>query len=691
MNLEAFLMYRSSLEITDESDFSHYRESICHSDHFDSEGVEFNDHLFIYLMVLSNLMSGNQNPAQILRLPLRWLPDYVEYQGKFRSINPRTCMWDGEELFVLSKIHQASGSTSRFWRVFKVPRVITQSLQFFALLMPSKLDCFQSKDFMDYVETVTAEYRHAMSIIKCIYPYQKPQVFMFQTRKRCCYQHDNDGSMPVLITGSTGAWLTIKDLLNESSALDSIGFMSIMNWFLSLAILHYHEIIHRDVSDTNVVVFGPGVMCWLIDFLSAVPLKNCLAILENSPYSTFPDMATQSGRYDYKTDIFSVAICLFLYHASFMPRSRVNKGAALIEYTNKYFGSCDTERKQRYQQYFTELQQSHCKTSYVLLIRYIKGFIDPDRGHRPSLSDLFNDRDIAHNINRSIREIVASVYYQDWFSDYGVVRLRDTLDTLNHLPEDADVAVTSLLSMACFALHCHRLDQDIRTHQLKEIEYLMAKRTLHPVHRQLLWRYEGIFPSLLVESLCTRVFNRIFAAFIDQEIRTFIPVNDTLNQTRDIIVAQGHVTNHCIEQLIEDAHVRVTCEDVLSQQVSRIEHLFTREQSITEVINHVVDQAYSKIESNECARRAFTAEIFMLLTSLGVLIAMTGRISDDIDHYSSVLMLVISAVSASTLGRILSKSSSYLPIVTRTYGLLSGFRTSKSQPANTFSPVAISA
>ncbi len=650
---EPFSIEGNPLDINNESDFSHYYESIRYSYHFAEEGEAFHDHTFAYLMLLSHRLNEMALPAQLLTLPMRGLPNQILFRGQQKLVDGQHCLWSGDELFVLSRRHTGRGSTSFFHRIVMIPRSITQPLRFFAMLIPNQRGCFQSEDYLDYIRLVTSEYDNAMSVIQQVYPYQQPSVFMFKTRRSCCDRHSGSGSLPTLITQATGAWTTIRRQLSTATELDCAGFMTIMNWFLSLAILHHYNIIHRDASDNNVVVFGPGIMCWLIDFLSAVSLGNHSVWIENSAYSTFPDIVASDGRYDKQSDVFSIAMSLVLYHATHMTRRRLENMLQLIHLTNKNFGSLDQVRKRAYQNCFIDLSNANFKSSYHLLIQIIFGFINPDRDQRPSMWDLFGDILLAHEIRRSIRAIALSTQYQNWFSDFNQVRLLDSIDALGQRVRDADVAVTSILMMVFFTLHCHRLDIAIRHHHFQQIELLLVEKTLHQTHRQLLWQYEAFFPACMVDSLYNEVFQRIFTALLDEEIKTFIAVRGRLHLICDAIIVNDCITDQCVEQLIDEVYFHMTCEHVLSLAIDSVDHQITKEQCIADLLIELSDNACAQVELRGELQQIFMAELTVLTAGVTLLLAMTYS---DTDHHSispSLLLVIFVALSAPIWQRIL--------------------------------------
>lgn len=75
-----------------------------------------------------------------------------------------------------------------------------------------------------------------------LYPYVQPRLINYHLNEN--YMGDIDGKLPALITRSYGGWNTLRLIINNSTRLTEVGFVSVMGWRLSVMIIHEQSCLH---------------------------------------------------------------------------------------------------------------------------------------------------------------------------------------------------------------------------------------------------------------------------------------------------------------------------------------------------------------------------------------------------------------------------------------------------------------
>ena len=139
----------------------------------------------------------------------------------------------------------------------------------------------------------------------------------------------------------------------------------------SVAFLHHNEIVHRDLKPENILFSVPGdySSLKLIDFgLSMSKKKKTENYRVGTPYYMAPEMI--KGRYDYKSDVWSIGVILYTMITGSLPFNGENKTEV---FTNISKGNFD-QKKLANQNCSTEIKHLISRCLVVNIIERISIF-----------------------------------------------------------------------------------------------------------------------------------------------------------------------------------------------------------------------------------------------------------------------------------------------------------------------------
>ena len=627
-------------------DVSAQLESLQSYQGFDVEGrsfdkLEFN--YFIYLQIF--FIQQKMEPVKFHSL-IDDLPSHISVQGKrIKLQNDRTCFWDGRRLYLLSQKFIAHGSSSCFRRMVMIPQSETEELQFYAMLGPIQQEYKDSSELESYLRYLRNDYTVSTHAYNFLYPYVQPRLINYHLNEN--YMGDIDGKLPALITRSYGGWNTLRLIINNSTRLTEVGFVSVMGWMLSVMIIHEQSCLHRDLSDNNVLVYGPGVFCQLIDMSSVTRLDQCGEVKDIEALSTYPDFTTRFGVYDKQTDVFSLALNLLWYMCYEKKLWSDEDLEELIKKTNyvyKYRADCQVKLK-RYQEIYKQIKVSRPIPSYSMLVPHLLNLAHPDRSSRGSLIDVFSDEKIMHTMHDHIYTIGVNSNFSVYFVSIKDWSFERVLEGLYCHVDDSSVASTAILMLLVFALHCEKIPDIIRINHKENIECVLENLSTTPFQDNLMLHYESEFPGQLSNSICFQFID----SMIDEVVREFVSdynnvrsvVTDLCDRTCDRVVLE-HCTN-AIDDIANQVVIRDESETLLSEIIDIIEcRQNDRDRFICQVVEVVMSQAFNDITSRENTQRTLQLQRSLIMTFLTPLV-----LSLSIKHYqidsmdSSALFLTL--------------------------------------------------
>ncbi len=638
-------------------DFSRQCEQIKQVDCLGpEEGGSFSSLEFAFLGLLQTGLRTRPEQIQKFYLPLNHKA--TEYKGEQYTIAKRTCLWTGKSLLILSESYQSEGSNSAFRRAFKVPDTNTEVLQFYAFVTCKPKVCDQPSRFPNSIDVLQSEYEIAHKANQFFYPYLRPNLIAYHIGEAIKF--------PGFLIQSIGGWATLHSTLGDGDELLDEGFLAIMGWFLSALILQKESCLHRDLSDKNVVVFGPGVYCQLIDWNSACYLGKKDSCSDYKPRSAYPDFCAPNGVFDYSSDVFSMAMNLLWIHAIHEQSHFFSKVNDLFEFTNKHFGSHSEEKYQRYAYWFGHFQQYKPNASYRVLFQHLLTMAHCERDKRSTIWDLFSDTDIMYAIYQSITSIMNSNTYASWFVDVGELKCQVVIAELLFHAHKQSIAVTSILLLLVYGLHCKSLPEVVRIDSMRKMEALLATTPISFSSFVLMDHYAGYLPGRkkcsLVDYMLEQVIGDVILLFINEWLDGYSDIQavvDCLCHAVDVSELAAETVSHSVigaliesaydetvEQLcnatltaiIDNVIDRDECESTLHQVVSRVDaHFKQRDHTISDILDDVIHHALIDVAMRNASRNVHLLERGLLALCLMPLLLFP--VIDSVDTTGSTVSL----------------------------------------------------
>ena len=546
------------------------------------------------------------------------LPNRVAVNHQIIQLKDRTCLWDGSRLYILSQLYTAKGASSLFRRTVMVPLSENEELQFYATVSPILRDEYDQSNLQPYFDRVSQEYTISLRAYNFLYPYLKPNKIQYELKAEEVPGGAQKILLSALMTRSYGEWNTLTSILQSSKRLTEVGFLSVMNLFLSILIIHEQSCLHRDLADKNVLVYGPGVSVQFIDLCSAVRFEKNLPVKEFDPLSTHPDFSSPYGFYDKQSDVFSAVFDLMRFEVFDQKMWDEKELADLVNHTHyKYKDEASFLIKlRRYQGFYKQLEESKPKPSWVIFLPYLLKLTHPDRSMRGNLIEIF--RDI--NILKRIRDYIYTVgVISDLSSNFSTINgwsLHYAIGEIFRHHDQTCVASTAILMLTVFALHYKHIPHEIRINHKKHVECVLNGLVVSPQHHKILFHYEAEFPGYLSKNLCNIMINSVIIDVIEEAFEE----NSIIRSVLD------NVCERVESQLKFDAIAHSESESVLRDVIDEIE----RRDLMDPILADIIDQTFNAIDLRHSNQRLRITQRNLL--GLFALYAMLYQCHQSSDH-----------------------------------------------------------
>lgn len=566
---------KRTLHIEETINFDKQLKQLCSPQGFGDEGKEFSTLEFKYFVLLQNDLTQKSMQPIKFHAPFEHSVNTLHYQGQEHTLKDRSLFWDGHRLYLLSQCHYSNGAYSLFRRAMRIPTNPDGDVQFFAILTPLTRSDLSPAKQQSFLIGVTKDYDVCAVAYQAIYPYLRPKLVKYHTNNTLSHKP----IMPALLTHSQAGWDSLDTLFKGKQDLTPTLFMGVINWFLSVYYLHTRKYLHRDLTDTNVIVIGPGVMCQLIDMSTAICLGEEKGVTEPIPLSTYPDFSAGT-EYDPSSDRFSIAMNLLTYYAVDRTQWCKQPVRDLNKKTHKQFANPDdiTTRTKHFSQIHAQIQGISPTPCWKELFPHLLAFTHPDRSKRPpSLNTLFSDPVISKKIQDHIVQIA-----RELSSDFVSIKNLSLTITIGQLALSKDpkhTASTTIMMLLANALHFNGIPKKIRINHKHHIERLFLHMPVSPITMELLYHYEPVFPGLLTQSLmkkAIRNFDRSNDSLFFLEILTNQAVIKTIDAITDRLISDAYqqaIKMQCQsirDTLIDDAVNHVICKETLEDTIEKI-------------------------------------------------------------------------------------------------------------------------
>ena len=349
------------------------------------------------------------------------------------------------------------------------------------------------------------------------------------------------------------------------------------------------------MSDVNVTVFGPGVLCQLIDLNYLAHLNQEGVHISKDPLSAYPDHCAPNKEYDHLSDVFSVSTNLLMFYALTDEPSKdkaIKKLQEMNEYTNEHFDTHYKERIDKYSTFYMEIKNHSVNKLYVDLAPHLLNFTNSNRSERTSVLDMFSDQNIMEMIYGSLNSVMDCEDYAPLFIKVDGLTLRDSIEQLKDNKDQQDIAATSILLLLVYALHCRTLDEEVRIDHKKKIEMILEGIPLSPSCQTLVDRYETPFPGRRTDNLIDPAIDDFESEIIEllfKEVYYEYIYTECGVTLQNLTARVEHLTNRqeCktilrqLSERVEHLVARDVCETTLQQLSERVEHLTSREKCKT--------------------------------------------------------------------------------------------------------------
>lgn len=615
---------------------------------FYEEGKTFDKVEFNYFISLqSRFMQHKMEPVKFHSL-IDTLPSHISVQGKrYQLKNNRTCFWDGSRLYLLSQRYVSQGSYSNFRRAVMIPQSETEELQFYAMLAP----CSQDLSETQYLKHLRNDYTVSQHAYDYLYPYMRPRLIEY------CMDNSNvsdqEDSLPALITRSYGEWHTLRQIIDDSERLTRVDVLSIVSWMLSVVIMHEQSCLHRDISDNNVLVYGPGVFCQLIDMSSAKKLDQSDQVKCLYPLSTFPDFSARFGVYDKQSDVFSLALNLIgfkFFGKKLWEKVGLNRLVDEANYT--LIKDEDFQGKlERYRKIYQLIKVLNPISSSAVLLPHLLNLAHPDRSSRSSLIDVFSDKQIMHAIRSYIHEITVNSDFSIHFIAIKNWSLQRVLDDLYSHSDDSSITATTILMLLVYALHYEKLPNSIRINHKQHIECVLDHLNVTPFQSTVILHYESEFPGHLTKSLYFDCIDSLIDQIVSESINECIDINSVVRElcerTYNHVVQED--CNDVLDDLANQVVIRDESEVLLNKLMDIIEYRQKdSEDFIQQVTEAVINQVFENVDlrkNSEAASRFKQSLTISILSSFLLSFAVKYYQFNDFDSFALFLSLSITSLA----------------------------------------------
>ncbi len=568
------------------------------------------------------------------------LPDRVAVNHQIIKLKDRTCLWDGGRLYLLSQVYIGRGASSLFRRAVMIPLTGDESLTLYAVLAPAQRQFNTPNEVEMYIDYISQDYDTSYHAYSYFYPYLAPKIVHYQSYKASKNDIAYEKQLPALLTRSYGEWDTLLDIFRTKTDLDEVSFLSVIGWFLSVIIFHNHSCLHRDLSDNNALVIGPGVFVQLIDLCSVAYCENDLIARELVPFSSHPDFSAQFGCYERQTDEFSLAFNLLRYEAFDGKSWSERELNDLVEKTNYEYTNDSTLslKIKRYTTIYDQMLEAPAKASWILFLPHLLRLVHPNRSSRGSLFDIFSDEKILNKIQHCINTIATDSKFSEDFIAINGWSLVNVIAELHRHHDQTCTATTSLMMLLVFALHYERVPIKARINHKRHIDLLLHTLTISPQIYPIIFHYEAEFPGLISKRLSTSFIDGliidVFNEFLYELDQVSAVVVDLCCQVNDRIILSS--CNDSLNSVIDRIVLREECESTLNDIMIKVD-VKDREskQVVGEVLDHLLNQAWSQVASNFIDRNLFSLQKNLL--TLVIVYSMFHRLFERV-NYQSVLL-----------------------------------------------------
>ena len=625
--------------------FGHEAESV--------DSVEWN-----YFIELQKIFSQNKLQPYKFRSLKADLPNRAVVNHQIIRLKDRPCLWDGNRLYLLSRLHVIQGASSLFRRAVMIPWSGNEDLQFYAMLVPVKRQFDDPADAQRYIDSIAVDYVTSERACHYLYEYVETNVIRYES-----YQVRNTDmaykrKLPTLLTRSYGEWRTLLDILRGSDGLNEVSFLSVLGWFISVISLHDLSCLHRDLADKNCLVFGPGVFVQLIDLCSAVYCEKDLVVQDSLSFSSHPDFNCRFGFHDQQADEFSVALNLLQFNVFDHNAWDMKELIDLIDHANyEYTDDSTLQLKiQRYKKIYSQIEASTHKPSWSILLPHLLRLAHPDRSSRGSLIGVFYDQKILNKIRDCINAIVTdSKFSKDFITINGWSLVNVITDLYRHHDQTC-ITSTALMMLLVFALHYAKVPVEARMNHKLHIDSLLESLTISPRICPIIFHYEAEFPGLISKRLSASFIDtmiiEVFNEFLYELDQVSAVVVDLCSQVNDRLVLAS--CNDSINDLIDQVTLRGECESVIDAAISEIEvkHKYSK-RIVNEVLDHVLDQTVRSITSRAANRHVVILQknLLILLSAYITLynvLDSTNHLTAQLDDLLRLSLTLTSAVVISS-------------------------------------------
>jgi len=557
------------------------------------EGETFSNIEFNYFIELQRVLSQKKLSPVKFRSLSGELPKQVTINNHSYPLKDRTCLWDGSRLYILSQLYMAKGASSLFRRTVMVPLSENEELQLYATVSPIVRAEYDQSNLQPYFDRVSQEYTISLRAYNFLYPFLKPNKVQYQLNAEEVPDGDEKILLSALMTRSYGEWNTLTSILQSSKRLTEVGFLSVMNLFLSILIIHEQSCLHRDLADKNVLVYGPGVSVQFIDLCSAARFEKNSPVKQYDPLSTHPDFSSPYGFYDKQSDVFSAVFDLLRFEVFEQKIWDEKELADLVNHTHyKYKDEASFSIKlRRYQGFYKQLEESKPKPSWVIFLPYLLKLTHPDRSTRGNLIEIFCDINILNRIRDYIYTVGVISDLSSNFSTINGWSLHYVTGEIFRHHDQTCVASTAILMLTVFALHYKYIPHEIRINHKKHVECVLDELVVSPQHHKILFHYESEFPGYLSKNLSTMMIDSMIIDVISE-------VSEENSIMRSVL---DNLCERVECQLKFDAMVRSESGSALRDIIDEID----RRDLMDAVLGDIIDQTFDAIDlrySNERMR-----------------------------------------------------------------------------------------